>query len=206
MEKRNFFKNWKDIPTTSRGMTEYLSDLDLTPEEIAGKKILDIGAGIRKFAKGAEDRGIKADIYSLDPMYSVLQKKSFAQCGNDNLVKRFKKNESFSIKEKTVAALEENLPFKDNFFDMVVSEYCMPLYAFVEEQIERFLLEVIRVLKNKGQARLFPFYNINDERLFRFSDSLVKKLAQDKKIRIMKKENNLLVFEKTETVGENKDI
>lgn len=114
----------------------YMEDLGLSPEDLK-KKILDVGAGSAQFAKWAKEHGISDTIYSLES-----------------------KGEELKERNKSVVAAAEEMPFADESFDIVVSHAAIPNVYIRSENIEtkvyNSLREMMRVLKQGGEARLSP--------------------------------------------------
>lgn len=106
----------------------YVKDLELTPEDF-DKKILDLGAANADFAKWAKEHNVSSEIYSLD-------------CEN-----------KMEEKESSVIGTACELPFKDESFDLIVSDCAIPNVIGIP-QIEKTLLEAIRVIKPGGEVRL----------------------------------------------------
>lgn len=111
------------------------------PEEIlgdiAGKKILDVGAGTGRLSVNLVNAG--AEVTALDvsgSMLKVLQRKN--------------------SRIKTVVGDAEDLPFADNCFDVVAAAF---LIVHLKDP-ERFFDEVYRVLKPGGK---FLVTNINQK-------------------------------------------
>lgn len=105
--------------------------------EIKNKEVLDIGAGTGRLTNILTQKG--AEVTALDiskEMLEVLRRKN-------PLI-------------KTVIGVAENLSFKDNIFDLVVSTF---LIVHLKD-FTKFFNEVYRVLKNDG---LFLLTNINQK-------------------------------------------
>lgn len=154
-------KSWRDI----RLMVNF-------PENVAGLRILDIGAGGSDITAHLLERG--AEAYALDPKYADPQslKGKF-----DDLYQRLGKigatngqhakeaeavleNQQRSMAqnpEKYVAAYATQLPFPDNYFDLVFSVSCM--FSHIDENSKALMAaarEAIRVTKPGGQIQLVP--------------------------------------------------
>lgn len=107
---------------------KYMEELELKPEDF-DKKILDLGAGNAEFAKWAKEHGVSSEIYSLDIRDKMREK------------------------DRSVIGDANELPFKNESFDLVVSTCAIP-NTIEASQIERTLLETIRVIKPGGEVRL----------------------------------------------------
>lgn len=138
---------------TGRGLEDYLKNLRLTKEDLEKKVILDIGAGARKFAKDIEDEKIDAEVYSLDPYYAFQDK---------SLEKVINKNKSPGVQKKTVAAAGDRLPFRNETFDLVLSDFALPFYSASRRELKDFFSEVRRVVKPGGEIRIYPLKRLGD--------------------------------------------
>lgn len=139
-------------PSTDRGLENrafrrfdsYEDCLRLEKEDLIGKEILDIGSGHKaRFAQEAEKL----------PNTKVV---SF-----DFTFDRPKQNDPEKLEEERgassqVRGLFTALPFRDESFDLVVSNAAMPLYLNTPQQIESAFKEVARVLRKGGKAYIGP--------------------------------------------------
>ncbi|MEK7627476.1 MAG: class I SAM-dependent methyltransferase [Patescibacteria group bacterium] len=197
MEKKEIFQNWLEIPTThSRSIDKYFDDLNLTSKRIEGKTILDIGAGVMQFAKGVSDSGIDAKVYSLDPFYSSPEKKSVHKKDDELLEKFVQSHNNPDLKDKIIGGYADKIPFCDSAFDMVISEYSMPLYARSVKEIDDFFDESLRVVKDNGEVRICPFWNLRSNEFRERVKSKLKEMEKNGLIRILKNEDNLAIFQK----------
>ncbi len=133
-------------PMTNRSFESYLRGLQLVEQDLAGKMILDIGAGGRGFAKGAEEEVINASIVSLDPHYANMGV-------YESIIMR---DSTPQVDSLTVAGKGESLPFADNSFDLIVANYSMPFYTQSKLQVKEYFEELKRVVKPGGEIRIFP--------------------------------------------------
>lgn len=110
---------------------KYVEEMDLKPEDFE-KKILDVGAGSAKFAKWAKEHNVSSEIYSLEPFFEPEEK------------------------SKAVKGRAEEIPFKDESFDLVISAGAVPQIFIapereqpevMEEKIKQSLSEMLRVIK-----------------------------------------------------------
>ncbi len=178
------YMNPEQIPTSNRGLDKYLLDLKLTKEELSGKRILDLGSGTRRFAKEVEDNGIKAEVFSIDPIFEDPNQK--VEKGADELAGQLAETDRPSITKKTVAALGENLPFKDNSFDLILAEYSLPAHATSEKQIDEFFQDAIRSLRVGGELRFCPPVNLQRKELSKYIDHKLTGLSQQSQYEVIK--------------------
>ena len=111
----------------------YLEGLQISREDLKGK-VLDVGSNTGTFAKWAKENNVSGQIFSLDPWFV------------------------FEERTKAVQGIVEMIPFKDESFDLVVSNCAIPNIFLgekdVEEKIHSSLFEMFRVTKPGGEIRL----------------------------------------------------
>ena len=134
----NHEKQYYREPTDEETFQEYFYGLDLKPEDF-DKKILDIGSGSAQFAKWAKEHKVSSNIFSLDP------------------------NAKFLDKTNVVKGRVQELPFKNESFDLVLSHGSIPqIFSGAEYEgkkeglLKGSLVEMIRVAKNDGEIRFGP--------------------------------------------------
>lgn len=176
--------NPEQIPTSDRGLDKYLLDLNLTKEELVGKRILDLGSGTRRFAKEVEDNGIVAEVFSVDPIFEDPSQK--IEKGADELASQLAETNRLSVTKKTVAALGENLPFKNDSFDLILAEYSLPVHATSEKQIDEFFHDSIRSLRVGGELRFCPPANLQSKELTAYIEHKLTELSQQNQYEVMK--------------------
>lgn len=115
----------------------YIEDLRLAPEDF-NKRILDVGAGTAQFAKWAKEHGVSNEIYSLESV-------------KENLIE----------KDKSIIARAETMPFKNESFDLVISNCAIPNVYIgeesaeaIKENVKHSLSEMIRVVRRGGEIRI----------------------------------------------------
>jgi ubiquinone/menaquinone biosynthesis C-methylase UbiE len=119
---------------------ENLRDLGLTLDDLAGKKVLDVGAGHALIGKLAKERGI--DVVSVDrnpAMWTDGQKSEIPDV-------------------PYIQADAENLPFPDGQFDLVIDR-AGPLDVDsigFRKNATVLIQEVMRTLKPGGELRFGP--------------------------------------------------
>lgn len=129
---------------TDYSFNEYLQSLGISEDDLRGI-VLDIGSGKNEqFSKTAAARGIR--VVSLNPRLVI------------DVQRERVKSPLWGIEwqRRSVAALAQKLPFRDESFDTIVSHYSIPLWILGEENIVTALREVVRVLKRGGKAYLGP--------------------------------------------------
>jgi len=147
-----------------------LKNIGLSVDDLKGKKILDIGAGERFIAGYCAKEGVNNEIYSVEP-----------NIDNAEFVKNFIGKNWPEIKteidKKTVKNRQEELPYKDESFDLAINSFALPGKRFFKEgkiddmknSIDSALQEITRVLKPGGEARIYPleFYADDQGEQFR---------------------------------------
>ncbi len=118
------------VPSTARGVLNYLTNLRLLDYDFSGKNILDVGAGFSRFAQ------------AVDMIYRGTGTQAIAL---DKQVQPYGRN---SVKADATA-----MPFKDDHFDLVVSSWAYTYWHGSKQGIDA-LDEMIRVSKSGGQIKL----------------------------------------------------
>jgi len=130
---------WWTMPEGGRSLEEYERKLMFSRDELAGKVVLDLGAGpTLRFANEIEASGVDAKVISLSADFSDEKYRGTAQEHSNGAV---------------VAGLAQALPFKDGSFDEIFGLHIAE--HLLTEDIRRAALhEVARVLKGGGTARI----------------------------------------------------
>lgn len=124
---------------SDRGLANYEHYLRLETNDLAGKKILDLGSGPASgFATELEQQVPGARVISLDYQFETPVD-----------------NDPQPPIEK-IRGLFTKLPIADQSMDMIVSVGSMPLYLHNQAELEQAFKEVVRVLRKGGSARLGP--------------------------------------------------
>lgn len=142
---------------SDREFKEYIGELGLDIEGLRGKTVLDLGAGeTEKFARGAIEQGI--NVVSVSPMFQEEANREILKEQVPGFWEKWKARfrEKLATKD-SVAALAQELPFKDNSFDAIVSLYGIPHHLPDDRgEVYKAYGEIIRVLKSGGTAYLSP--------------------------------------------------
>lgn len=135
---------------------EYENFLGFDTEDLRGESVLNIGCSLRGgFDK--EMAAIGADVHSMSPFFAseVGQEQAaihFAESTMGRWMRQIFKKGKWP---KLVAAVAEDLPFEDATFDRILALYSVPLYSAAEKH-PTVMSEIVRTLKDDGQAHLYP--------------------------------------------------
>jgi len=161
-------KPWQNV----EGLIEF-------PDKVCGLKILDVGAGGSDMIAHLLERG--AEAYAIDPLYTSwsrvkgevrktlakLEKRragdqkweEFIRCQHEAL-ERFVESAKCNPDHYKPAFASE-LPFPDNYFDLVFSINCVCQYLDINfGTLLAAVNECLRVLKPGGTVQLFPFRDV----------------------------------------------
>ena len=151
--------------TDNRSFEEIKQGLALKNDDLLNKTILDLGAGTGNFNKAVLEKeffqNTSTRVISFDFNYFKRINKQLAYMVDKGVsIPSFLLTDSPCPSqsegiEKT-AGLFTQLPFRDNFFDLIISEAAMPLYLYSKEHVIKSFDEVMRVLKPGGEARISP--------------------------------------------------
>lgn len=125
-----------------------LWDLDLSEENLRGRKILDAGAGSRRFGVGCITHDLTKDVYSLDESW-------LPKTGDEKLIPeiRFQRTIPADIRaeldKRTMTAKAEAIPVRDSTFDLVV----VNAVPYSTDELPARLRELLRVGK---EVRIYP--------------------------------------------------
>jgi len=160
------------VPVTKEGIKIYERDLGLNVRSLRGKAVLDIGAGYGKFQEECQELGIP--VIALDPVYRNPKKVS--ECFEAYLkVARNRRNK--------IVGINETLPFRENSFDVVLSNCSSFHYLYLNyprnrryEMAKEMFEEIIRILKPSGEARICKVRQRSKDRII--YDTALKKIAK----------------------------
>lgn len=144
----------------------YMESLGLAPEDLSGKKILDIGADDSFFASYCLKQGLCNDVYSVDG--------GIESYGDREMKKALWSEQTRSVVEgKTRKALMQELPYEDRTMDLVVINAALPGRdqefrggLTMDEDVDRSYDEIVRLLAPGGEARIAPFSGDEDDEYF----------------------------------------
>lgn len=119
-----------------------LKSLGLKWEDFGGKKVLEIGAGIGRFARKAKEHDIDIVALERDPEMWLQEGQKLEDIIPKNV--------------KYVKGDAENTPFPDSSFDIVISIAAPPIVSKTKEEVESIVHEAQRVLKDGGEFRFGP--------------------------------------------------
>jgi ubiquinone/menaquinone biosynthesis C-methylase UbiE len=138
-----------------RDLADYKGFLGFSETELEGKTVLDLGSGSKeKLSRQLKEAGVVANVVSLNPDYTIPKYRRIINSQED-------------WQKKSVAAVGQNLPFKDSSFDTVLSLEAITMYedAFEKpDSAKKWATEIARVLKPGGEARLGEILGFKNER------------------------------------------
>ncbi len=140
-----------DGPSSDRHLQDYEETLGIHREDLRDRKILDLGSGLfESLGKDLEREGITTNVVSLNP-----------DLAQDSLLRSFRDPNS---ERSAVAALAQQLPFKNESFDLVVGLESVTRYVDPGTHLgdaKKWASEIVRVLKYGGEARLWPILEMD---------------------------------------------
>jgi len=153
---------------TARGIDEYTTLLGFSVDELRHKNILDIGCGYGLFKNECKEKH-NIDIIGLDPVFCTPIEKYLENDKSDESKGEFGMTVEQYLRisdnhQNCISGLNEELPFRSNSFDLVLSSnaalsYVADNYRNFEESCEmakQMFQEIIRVLKPDGRLLLCP--------------------------------------------------
>ncbi|MDP2656337.1 MAG: hypothetical protein Q8P11_02105 [bacterium] len=150
----------------------YEDNFELSHGDLNNKKILEIGAGDRRFAATCLLNGLTSEVYSLEPGLGngefdeakPYATKEFLGGVLDKLPQDIQNK----IEEKTIISDAEKISDSDGTYDLVIGR-SVPFES--EEQLEKRLHELLRVSKH---VRLYPINESNRDAYTRAIEILTK--------------------------------
>jgi hypothetical protein len=140
LKRRNEETPEKTIEEERKATFErYLRGLAISPDELKGKVVMDIGSGDGEFVEELVDRGITQEAYGIDVRdpYEV-----------EKYAKHFFKD-----------SFEKPLPVKDADYAFsvgAISNFAM--YAETEDALKQVLKNALASIKEAGEVRIYPIH------------------------------------------------
>lgn len=175
---RSFLEQGDKSSETRRGLDDYAALLKFSSANsliniLRDKRVLDLGSGGGMLAKECAQRGVSSEIHSLNPRLAVSKWRMrerqatrkcvygmFASYYFDWLVRIFSKQliskeEMVAQLQSThdataVAALADQLPYKDASFDVILDMMGPIYYSATVDELYFNMSEALRVLKPGG--------------------------------------------------------
>lgn len=189
---------------TERKLDSYEKYCHIESNNIAQESVVvDIGSGWnQELSAGLEnlDKGIKT--ISLDASLAIPPKGidgvTYSTWRENKLVdvdENMQKERLALTRENSVAAIVPDLPLKNGVADLIVDCYGPATYLD-DEKIVEYISEIGRVLKNNGEAHLYPIDNFDDFVLKDEEDRCV--VSGDRRLELSREvaKNGGLIFEK----------
>lgn len=165
----------------------YLENLGLTADGLRGKRILDVGAGrLKYFAAHVLRENLTDQMFSLDP-------KTVPRTAGERLWKEMDKEIQDEVRARTIQAVGEAIPLKDESMDLVLVN-CFPKSrhsrrskeaALMQKEIEDLFEEFARVLAPGGEIRYYGLRRYDepwrDPAASNWRQGIMKKLSDLKK-------------------------
>ena len=152
-----------------RDLEDYKECLGFDEKDLEGKNVLDLGSGpVEKFSRELKQKGIKANVVSLNPDYVLSKYRNMIRNQAD-------------WQKKSVAGAGQALPFTDETFDFVVGLESITFYedALHEKEAAReWAKEVARVLRPGGEARVGEILGLKGEAKKKAWDEIIKLLEE----------------------------
>lgn len=148
---REWARDTTDRQGRERDLEEYEAWLGFRREDLKDKTVLDLGSGEREFfSEDLKSNNINADVYSLNPDYSSVRYRKIL-------------NNLENWQRKSVAGIAQEMPFKDNTFNLVLGLFSVAAFSNPDSEWgnpgagRMWSQEILRILKPGGKAILAPF-------------------------------------------------
>ncbi len=161
-------KDLEGVAQPTSASWEEVFECVLMPSDVKGLRILDVGAGASDAVCKLLELG--AEAYAIDPRYrSRADLKGRVKKHNKLVSNKLRRNEALesfmesakSRPERYLEASATEIPFPDNFFDIVYSRIAVTSYLDVDRDIfSNAVEECIRVAKTGGSIRFFPYMDV----------------------------------------------
>jgi len=161
----------------------YLEDMGISEEDIAGRDIVDIGAGSRMFAGHCAMKGLDARVFSVEPEAGSAdpeQEKAASMLWTSEVKDK--------VSRRTMSAVRSSVPLDGESMDMVLVRGAMPgteqFYdrhgaEAMNEDIDKAFSEICRIMRPGGEARMYPFYGSDyDNHRKPWKEAIDAKLAE----------------------------
>ena len=148
------FDNYRDMSV--RLKKDYETIFGFKSDELAGKHVLDLGAGFLEMFSRESATG-NVDVISLNPkLVNVRLRKQTIH----NFSKiRGSKNPIPDWRRKSVAGTAQDLPFSDHVFDAIIAVASITKHV-PEKDWPQALAQITRTLKPSGTVYIYPVKNV----------------------------------------------
>ena len=121
-----------------KGFQRYLDCLDISKDDLMGRRILDLGCGAGDFVKYCLGQGISREAYGLDILIEPEEI-------NPGYRRFFLKGD-----------FEQGIPLKDFDYIFSVAAVDAPYSEEVDRNLRRTVISALVALKHEGEIRIFP--------------------------------------------------
>jgi len=143
---------------TDREMKQYFDFFGVSINELKGR-VLELGSGLtEKAVRGMKKERPDLEIVVCNPQ---LAQKNMRDLRIFNTIRGIEKNKDlYQQKISVLAALASDLPFPDNSFNTIISNYAIPFYLPEDKNLfKQVFSEIKRVLAENGIAYFYPITN-----------------------------------------------
>lgn len=159
-ENLNIEKNYNLVAPTDRSLDKYVDILEIPKGELEYSVILNLGSGAyQQFSRDVKNRVYSSRVISIDPSLGLSRKQDVLNFHQHYSARERRKD----AQPLTLIADSQALPLEDESVNRLYALYSVPQYVY-EAETKQSLLEMTRVLKTNGIARVYPVFEnqIND--------------------------------------------
>ncbi len=168
---------------TDREFSAYKSFFYLNKNKLEGKKILNVGGGIKDLF-GREAALYGAEVYSISPAYKLKKYSTPLQRG-------VRGKPELKYTGRCIAARAQNLPFPDDTFDYVLAFNSIPCYVNLLEDLYLGMKEMVRVVKPNHEIMIASMMDYRNE-----LGPVIRKWLRDIECKVYKKDIEVLGIRK----------
>lgn len=147
---------------TERSLKQYEQMLDFNENDLnKWNSIVDLGCGTEQnLAKEIRAINPNISVISIDPGLGLPEASDLSRFMDEEKMTRIRSREN--PEPMSIAALAQELPIQTSSVDAVLALHSVPQYISHEKGVEQSINEIIRILNNGGEARIYPVSKINN--------------------------------------------